>query len=185
MDKQHGRNGALARVIKRTGAGAIVAAAGLMGSVGVLSGTAHASQQADCETTSTFPCTSHSSFDPTGAVFTCQSGDLTVTGGTVDMVEHTNIDAQGVFHFTGTITPHDVTLVDAAGSTYTLSGASWFGGKGTEQQTVVEHDTDHFVLHDPSGGVFGKVQLVDHFNVSQSGINGFTFDKGSCETPQD
>ena len=27
--------------------------------------------------------TEHTSFDPTGAVFACQGGDLTVTGGTV------------------------------------------------------------------------------------------------------
>jgi hypothetical protein len=45
------------------------------------------------------------------------------SGGTVYQVFHINQDARGIEHVTGTITPRHVTLADAAGNAYTLSGA--------------------------------------------------------------
>lgn len=126
--------------------------------------------------------TMHSSFDATGAVFTCGQGDITVTGGTVDQVMHSGEDAQGVFHYTGTIHVQGVTGVDAAGNQYTITGALWFGGKAlSEDQNLVATDTAHFVIHSADGGIYGKVQVVDHFNLNGST---FTFDIGGCEAPQ-
>jgi hypothetical protein len=123
------------------------------------------------------------SFDATGAVFTCGQGDITVTGGTAYQVMHFGQDARGIFHYTGTITVKGITATDANGNQYFITGAAWFGGKAvSENQNLVATDTSHFVIHNASGGVYGKVQVVDHFS-----LNGrsFTFDIGGCETPND
>jgi hypothetical protein len=124
----------------------------------------------------------HVTFPAAGSVFTCSGGDLTATAGTVDEVIQTAVDAQAVVHVTGTITTHGVTLQDAAGSAYTLSGASWFGLKLADEQVVVITDTTHFVIHNATGGVYGKVQSVEH--LSPNG-KGFSFDFGTCEAPAD
>lgn len=128
--------------------------------------------------------TTHDSFDPTGAVFTCDTGDLTVQpGGTVDQVMHFGQDNTGVFHYTGTITVHDITVTDSAGNLYSITGSTWFGGKAvSETENLVATDTDHFVIRSASGGVYDKVQIVDHFT-----LNGrsFSFDFAGCQTPQD
>jgi hypothetical protein len=125
----------------------------------------------------------HSSFDPTGQLFACTPTDLTVTGGTVDEYFAGTQDANGIFHFTGTIVPHDVTLTDGT-NTYTLSGASWFGATGPDPdaQPTVMTETDHFVIHNADGGVYAKVQVVTH--MSPNGTS-FTFDGGQCEEPTD
>lgn len=125
--------------------------------------------------------TTHQSIDPTGAVFTCGSNDLTVNpGGTVEQIMHTGVDNTGVFHYTGTLTVHDVTARDADANQYTITGSSWFGGKGTEDQQQIETDTTHFAIHNADGSVYSKVQIVDHFTVNG---NSFTFDIGGCEPP--
>jgi hypothetical protein len=125
----------------------------------------------------------HDSFDPTGQVFTCSPTDLTVTGGTVDEYFAGAQDANGVTHFTGTIVPHDVTLTDGT-STFTLSGASWFGATASspDAEPTVSTETDHFVIHNADGGVYAMVQVVMH--LSPNG-NFFDFDGGQCEEPTD
>src|SRR5881392_4442452 len=68
-------------------------------------------------------------FDPTGAVFTCPGTDYTVLGGIVRSVFHDSIAANGSEHVTGTTSPTGVTLTDGTTNTiYRLAGASWFGG---------------------------------------------------------
>ena len=123
--------------------------------------------------------TTHDTIDVTSDVFACTGGDLTVQSGEIDMLLHYNIDNRGYFHFTGTITPQDVVLTDGSGNTYSISGADWFGGTfGTEP--VVFTETSNFVIHDASGGVYAKVQLVTHLSPNASS---FSFDRGSCLTP--
>jgi hypothetical protein len=73
-------------------------------------------------------------------------------------------------------------LQDAAGSAYTLSGAALFGLKLADGQVVVTTDTTHFVIHNADGGVYAKVQSVEH--LSPTG-KGFSFDFGTCEAPAD
>jgi hypothetical protein len=127
--------------------------------------------------------TMHMSFPAAGLPFACFSGTLTATGGTIDEVNHESVDAQGVYHFTGTVTPHDVTLEDGSGNVYTLSGASWFGGRATDPSlttVIAAGDTEHFVIHDAQGGVYAKVQMVGHFN--QNG-GYFSFNRGTCLPP--
>jgi hypothetical protein len=151
-----------------------MAGAAALGAIGLAAGGASAAP-----TTSE---TIHVTQDVTGQVFTCAGGDLTIDSGMISMVQHDNVDAQGVFHITATITPKDVLLSDAAGNVYTISGSQWFGGKAlSEDEPILFTDTEHFVIHSASGGVYAKVQAVSHF--SESGAS-FTFDKGSCETPQ-
>src|SRR5438034_8131321 len=68
-------------------------------------------------------------FDPTGAVFTCPSTSYTVLGGIIRSVFHDSFAANGSEHVTGTISPVGVTLTDGTTNTiYRLAGASWFGG---------------------------------------------------------
>jgi hypothetical protein len=125
----------------------------------------------------------HDSFDPTGSVFTCSPTDLTVTSGVVKESFEGVQDANGVFHFTGTIVPQDVSLTDGT-NTYLLSGSSWFGATATDPDgdPTVTTETDHFVIRNASGGVYAKVQVVMH--QSPNG-NFFVFDRGSCEEPAD
>jgi len=164
--------------IKAATARIAVAAAGVAAAIGFWAAPAGASATSSTE---------HTSFPAAGAVFACQGGDLTVTGGTVYEVFHINQDAQGIIHVTGTITPRQVTLTDASGNTYTLSGASWFGAKGTsETDIVVSTDTEHFVIHTASGGVYAKVQAIEHLNITPSGkVNVKSFNLGGCQPPQD
>jgi hypothetical protein len=127
----------------------------------------------------------HDTIDVTGDVFVCSPTDLTVTSGYIDETFAGVQDATGATHFTGTIVPHDVTLTDGT-STYTLSGASWFGAtapsSAPDAMPTVSTETDHFVIRSASGGVYAKVQVVMH--LSPNG-NSFTFDRGQCEEPAD
>jgi hypothetical protein len=123
-------------------------------------------------------------FDPTGAVFTCPDTDYTVLGGTVRSIFHDSIAANGSEHVTGTISPIGVTLTDGTTSTvYHLSGASWFGGNFNYVNGKYEFtDTEFFNILAPSGGVVAKVAGVEHMG---SGGSNFTFTFGQCEPPQD
>lgn len=153
----------------------VLAAVSALGAVGLASATASAAP--------TVNDTMHVTQDVSGEVFTCSGGNLTIDSGSISIVQHENVDAQGIFHITATITPQDVVLSDAAGNHYSISGAQWFGGKAlSEDAPILFTDTEHFVIHSASGGVYAKVQSVTHF--SQDGAS-FSFDKGSCQTPQD
>ncbi|HET6875617.1 MAG TPA: hypothetical protein VFH70_12600 [Acidimicrobiales bacterium] len=126
----------------------------------------------------------HESFPAAGAVFTCTGGDISVTGGTVyNSIEGTQ-DSTGAFHITGTITVHDITATDGNGGQYTITGASWFGGRAATPDgsgLSVSTDTADFVIHNATGGVYAKVQMVEH--ISPNGKM-FSFDFGSCQEPQ-
>jgi len=123
-------------------------------------------------------------FDPTGAVFTCPGTDYTVLGGTIRSVFHDSIAANGSEHVTGTIAPVGVTLTDGTTSTiYRLSGASWFGGNFSIVNGKYEFgDTEFFNILAPSGGVVARVAGVEHMG---SGGSNFSFTFGQCEAPQD
>src|SRR5919199_5340819 len=122
-------------------------------------------------------------FDPTGAVFTCPDADYTVLGGTVRSVFHDSFAANGSEHVTGTISPIGVTLTDGMTSTvYRLAGASWFGGNLDYVNGKFEFgDTEFFNFLGP-GGVVAKVAGVEHMG---SGGSNFSFSFGACQPPQD
>ena len=124
-------------------------------------------------------------FDPTGAVFSCSSGtNYTVTGGTVRSIFHDGLDAAGGEHITGTIAPMGVTLTDGTTSTvYRLAGASWFGGSFNQSTgKFVTTDISFFNILGPSGGPVAKVAAVEHF--SSGGAN-FSMTFGACSAPND
>jgi len=125
-----------------------------------------------------------STFDATGAVFTCPGTDYTVLGGSVISVFHDSFAANGSEHVTGTIAPTGVTLTDGTTSTiYRLAGASWFGGNFSEVNgQFVFTDTEFFNILGPSGGVVARVAGVEHMS---SGGSNFSFTFGTCEAPQD
>ena len=125
-----------------------------------------------------------STFDPTGAVFTCPGTNYTVLGGTVISVFHDSFAANGSEHVTGTIAPTGVTLKDGTTSTiYRLAGASWFGGNFNVVNGKYEFtDTEFFNIVAPGGGVVAKVAGVEHMG---SGGSNFSFTFGQCEPPQD
>jgi len=160
--------------IKATTARIAVAGAGVTAAIGCWVAPAGASATSSTQRTP---------IDPTGDVFACRGGDLTVTGGTVNELFHVSQDAQGVFHITGTSTPHNVTLTDASGNTYALSGAGGFGAKGTsETDIMVATNTEHLVIHTASGGVYAKLQAIQHFNITPTGqVNMKSFNFGSCQ----
>jgi hypothetical protein len=175
---EQGRDSVFNTRIKATTARIAVAAAGATAAIGLCAAPAGASASGS---------TQHLSFDPAGDVFSCEGGDLTATGGIVYQVFHTSNDAQGVLHYTSTTTPRHVTLADAAGNSYNLSGAITFGGKATAGgDTIVATSTAHLVIHPVSGGVSAKVQVVEHFNITPGGkINVKSFNFGSCQLPED
>jgi hypothetical protein len=123
-------------------------------------------------------------FDPTGAVFTCPDTDYTVLGGMIRSVFHDSIARNGSEHVTGTIAPIGVTLTDGTTNTvYTLAGASWFGGNFNNANGKGEFgDTQFFNIVAPGGGVVAKVAGVEHMG---SGGSNFSFNFGACEPPQD
>jgi hypothetical protein len=122
-------------------------------------------------------------FDPTGAVFTCPDTNYTVLGGTLRFVFHDSFAANGSEHITGTNTPMGVTLTDGTTNTvYHLAGAEWFGGSfNASTGMFVMTSTDHFNILGPSGGPVGRVSGVAH--ASSGGAN-FTFTFGDCQEPQ-
>jgi hypothetical protein len=122
-------------------------------------------------------------FDPTGAVFTCPGTDYTVLGGIVRSVFHDSIAANGSEHVSGTISPISVTLTDGSSTVYHLAGASWFGGNFNPVNGKNEFtDTEFFNIVAPGGGVVAKVAGVEHMG---SGGSNFSFTFGQCEAPQD
>lgn len=127
--------------------------------------------------------TQRSTVDPTGAALGCAAGDLTVTGGVFDQVFHLTLDAQGLLHVTGTGVPHDVTLEDAAHNSYTLTGATWFGGTFADPAgniPILVTSTDFFIIRDASGRAVDAVRVLEHLSPNGQVT---VLDFGSCQPP--
>jgi hypothetical protein len=156
-----------------------------LGGLAALAALAALSLSAGSADASTSRTTERISLSAEGAVFSCQGGDLTATSGTFNQLIHTNVDGPGVFHITVTITPDGVRLTDPVGNGYTLSGASRIGGKAAgpdaESPIILATETEHLVVQRSTGGVYAKVQSVEH--VSSNG-RAFIFDGGTCEPPR-
>ena len=115
-----------------------------------------------------------------GLTVTCGTTVLTGTGGTASLVFHESTDAQGIFHLTGTGTFNRATFEDAAGNSYSVSGANWFGGSAYDpdaNEPIAFTSTDKFVIRTATGGVFGMVNVTEH--ISPNGTY-FEFDFGNC-----
>lgn len=156
---------------------ALTAGAACLALTGIIGGA----PAANAASTST---TTHDSFDPTGTVFACAGGNLTVTGGAISQIFHLSIDATGIGHISGNLVPHGVTLTDGSHD-YVLSGAGSFMTKqaGPDAPPIVASDVQHFVIRRADGGgVFATVRVVRH--VAPNGRT-TSFDRGTCATPQE
>ena len=118
--------------------------------------------------------TTHESFDVTGTVFPCPTHTYTVTSGAINEVTHESVDATGTTHFTVTDTPSHVRLVDENGSLYSLTGATWFGGRNDEILTAT-----HVFTIVGVGGVSDSIRLVERFRNGEL----ISRDFGSCVLP--
>jgi hypothetical protein len=126
--------------------------------------------------------------DVTGSVFTCNDGSTyTVLSGEAMFLMHESVDRAGGFHITGTIAPTHVTL-DYSGdnAVYRLAGAGWFGGNATSSGGFQFTDTEYFTILGPSGAVVDTVRATSHITVLPDGtvVAEFTFDNGTCHTPE-
>jgi hypothetical protein len=113
---------------------------------------------------------------------TCGATAL-VASGSFEQVLHGTLDAQGIFHITGTGTPRGVTLDDGAGNMYSLRGATHFGARFADPNSnvpIAKTSTDKFSIVSTSGGLFGRVNVTEH--VSSNGQVHF-FNFGNCEPP--
>jgi len=115
-----------------------------------------------------------------GFALACGGTELTATGGTASIVMHESVDQNGVYHMTGTGTLNHVTMQDASGNAYSVSGANWFGGSSSDpdaNEPIAFTSTDKFVVRNANGGVLGMVNVVEH--ISPNG-NYFDFEFGTC-----
>jgi hypothetical protein len=104
---------------------------------------------------------------------------FTTTGGTLHIVNQMNQDAAGVVHFTGTVSLQNVTATDGTNNDYSVVGASWFGGKGTDPSTSTFRSTDEFNVIGPQGkiaSVHGEMTFY-----SDGSVKGVTL--GDCAPP--
>ncbi len=127
--------------------------------------------------------------DVTGSVFTCNDGSTyTVLSGEALFLLHESTDSAGGYHITGTIAPTHV-LLDFSGddAVYRLAGAAWFGGNATASGGFQFTDTEYFNILGPSGGVVDTVRVTSHITVLADGtvVAEFTFDNGTCHTPEE
>jgi hypothetical protein len=116
-----------------------------------------------------------------GDVFVCADNTYTVVSGTLKSVFHFGETPSGNTNFTGTLTPQAVTLVDADGITYRISGAVWFGDTSNANQGSFQGTfTAYLNIVSQGGGVVDRVAQTAHF--SSDGAN-FFLDKGTCLLP--
>jgi hypothetical protein len=117
-----------------------------------------------------------------GISFQCDLGSVvfTTTGGTIHDVNQMHLDANGVMHFTGTISLQNVTASSTAdGNTYSIVGASWYGGSGTSQQTTTVRSVDEFNIIGPQGKV---ASIHASVTINPDGtVSGHSF--GDCAPP--
>ena len=124
-----------------------------------------------------------STISAAGVPFQCDLGGNRVVfvtdAGTIHSVNQMHQDANGVWHFTGTISLQNVTASDGDGITYSIVGASWYGGNGASPQTATVRSTDDFNIIGPAGKV---ASVHDSLTFNPDGtVSGHSF--GDCVAP--
>src|SRR5215213_1875446 len=84
----------------------------------------------------------HVEFSIAGDTLACPDATYTVQSGSIREVVREGESGSGNTMFTVTDVPHHVVLTDAAGATYSLRGAIWFGG-ATNDRTGAEVSDAH------------------------------------------
>lgn len=106
----------------------------------------------------------HSEFSIAGDVTVCPDATYTVQSGSIREVFQSVDSASGNEMFTVTDVPQHVIITDEAGATYSLYGASWFGGV-TKDQTGAEllTATHNLEVVAGGGGVVDTIRLIERF----------------------
>ena len=105
---------------------------------------------------------SHVEFSIVGDVARCPDATYTVQSGSIKEVFQEVESASGNQMFTVTDIPQHVVLVDENGATYTMRGATWFGG-ATNDNTGAEviTATHNLEIIARGGGVADSVRLIE------------------------
>ena len=117
----------------------------------------------------------------TGEVLaTCPSGTYTITAGSIAIVLHEGVAANGNTNFTVTERPRGVVLVNELGEVFTLRGANWFGGTSnanTGEEVLTA--THKMSIIQAGGGVVETFNMVERFRDGELITTHF----GSCMWP--
>lgn len=118
--------------------------------------------------------TTRSTEDVSGEVVVCATNTYTLHG-SVTIVEHDSVDAQGKEHATATVTTTGLSATDTAGRRYSVSGTQWFGFNDAPNGGVGTF-TFHLNFIAKGEGVVDSSRVEDHF-----GPNGeIIHDKSTC-----
>jgi predicted class III extradiol MEMO1 family dioxygenase len=122
----------------------------------------------------------HGQFNIAGAVFPCPDATYTVQSGTINEVLQRVQSHSGNQMFTVTDTPNHVVMVDQQGATYTMRGATWFGGvtidnTGAELITA----THNLEIIARGRGVVDSIRLVERIRNGEF----ISHDFGTCQLP--
>jgi hypothetical protein len=121
---------------------------------------------------------SHDEFSIVGEVAACPTRTYTVVSGTINEVTQTNLTPSGNQMFTITDTPQHVVLLDQTGATYTLRGATWFGGVTNDNTGAqVLTATHNLEVVARGGGVIDTIRLIERFRNGELISHEF----GTCE----
>lgn len=131
----------ITRRIAQTGAGLALAGATL----GLVSSGAFASPGAVVDVPA--------AGTPISCLIGGQPVSLVTTGGSMHIVNQMHQDADGSYHWTGTVSLQQVSASGSDGNTYSVVGASWYGGSGADPSTAPTRATDEFNIVGPSGKV--------------------------------
>jgi hypothetical protein len=121
--------------------------------------------------------------DLTGFVFPCGAISLTAQSGTIEIVEHDGVAANGNTNFTVTATqkPGDATvLLGTDGNTYYERGALWFGGTFNANTGLEQFTFTGKVQFIGPGGTGGTINLIMHISPNGT-VKDFNF--GDCQFP--
>ena len=154
----------IARKMTKAGVSLGIAAAGLGLAAGVASAAPGA--VADVPAAGT----------PISCLIGGQPVSLLTTSGTLHMVNQMHQDANGNFHWTGTVSLQGVSASGSDGNTYSVVGASWYGGSGADPTTAPTRSTDEFNILGPSGKV---ASIHAEVLITTSGITGHI--NGTCD----
>jgi hypothetical protein len=105
----------------------------------------------------------HVEFSIVGDTLACPDATYTVQSGSIREVVRAGQSGSGNTMFTVTDVPHHVVLTDAAGATYSLRGAIWFGGATNDQTGAEVITATHMLTIVGRGGLADSIRLVEIF----------------------
>lgn len=120
----------------------------------------------------------HTEFSIAGETAVCPRATYTIESGSILEVLQSVTSASGNQMFTSTDVPRHVVLTDQLGATYSMRGATWFGGVTIDNTGAVVITATHNLEVVARGqGVVDSVRLIERFR------NGdlISHEFGTCE----